>query len=345
MSTTRLIYSRNITAEQIARCYACFIRFRLKIGKAMPVNLRKIRAYIKLLRFDSWQVWLFNFLLGCVLFELPQVSRFIVILFSFAFATSAIFILNQYFDRENDRANNLKKGLPMASGEVTPRMGLILFFTFTFISLASAFLTDISIFLLLLTYMLLWIGYSTPPFCFKNRPGLDVIACGIGAGILPFFIGLQIAPLLTLQFEFPWMVRRYQDAFFTALPIFLVQSTGEIYQVVGDYGADSIANISTFAVKYGKKTSLRAATSLLLTTISLPIIYELLNLSLTPYLAWYLIALTCLVPCLLYFMKQSQDASEKNFAKLRAISRRAGAIILLAIFLYVLIVRMIVITT
>jgi 4-hydroxybenzoate polyprenyltransferase len=311
----------------------------------MPTNLKKIHAYVKLLRFDSWQVWLFNFLLGCVLFELPQLNRFITVLFSFAFATSAIFILNQYFDRENDRANDLKKDLPMASGEVTPRIGLVLFFAFTFISLASAFLTDVSIFLLLLTFMLLWIGYSTPPFCFKNRPGLDIIVSGFGAGILPFFMGLQTAPLLTLQFEFPWMVRRYQDALFTALPIFLIQSAGEIYQVVGDYGADSIANISTFAVKYGKKTSLRAATILLLTTISLPILYELLNLSLTPYLAWYLIALTCLVPCLLYFMKRSQDASEKNFAKLRAISRRIGAVILLAIFLYVLAVRMIVVAT
>jgi 4-hydroxybenzoate polyprenyltransferase len=316
--------------------------FRLKIGEAMPVSLRKIRAYVKLLRFDSWQVWLFNFLLGCILFELPQISRFIVVLFSFSLATSAIFILNQYFDRENDRANNLKKDLPIASGDVSPRTGLILFFSFTLISLTSVFLTDISIFLLLLTFMLLGIGYSTPPLSFKNRPGIDVIVCGIGAGILPFFIGLQTAPLLTLQFEFPWMVRRYQDALFTALPIFLFQCAGQIYQVVGDYKADSMAKINTFAVKYGKKTSLRFATTLLLTTISLPIMYELLNLSLTPFISWYLIAFICLVPCLLYFMKLSQDASEKKFKKLRGLSRRVGAVILLVLCFYVLIVRLIV---
>jgi 4-hydroxybenzoate polyprenyltransferase len=306
----------------------------------MPVNLRKIRAYVKLLRFDSWQVWLFNFLLGCILFELPQIGRFILVLFSFSLATSAIFILNQYIDRENDRANNLKKDLPIASGDVSPRMGLILFFSFTLISLTSVFLTDISIFLLLLALMLLGIGYSTPPFYFKSRPGLDVIVCGIGAGILPFFIGLQTASLLTLQFEFPWMVRRYQDALFTALPIFLVQCAGQIYQVVGDYEADSMAKISTFAVKYSKKTALRFAAISLLITISLPIIYELFNLSLTPFLGWYLIAFVCLVPCLLYFMKRTQDASEKNFGKLRDIARRAGAGILLVLILYVLIVRL-----
>ena len=306
----------------------------------MSVNSRKICAYIKLLRFDSWQVWLFNFLLGCILFELPQISRFIAVLFSFSLATSAIFILNQYFDWENDKANELKKDLPIASGAVSPRTGLTLFFILTSVSLASAFLTDLSVFLLLLALLLLGIGYSTPPFYFKNRPGLDVIVCGVGAGILPFFIGVQTVPLLTLEFEFPWMIRRYQDALFTALPIFLIQCAGQFYQVVGDYEADSTAKINTFAVKYGKKTALKFATISLLITISLPIIYELLNLSLTPFLGWYLIAFVCLVPCLLYFMKRTQDASEKNFGKLRDTARRAGAGILLILILYVLIVRL-----
>ena len=153
-------------------------------------------------------------------------------------------------------------------------------------------------------------------------------------------MGVQTAPLLTLQFEFPWVVRRYQDVLLTALPIFLVQCAGQIYQVVGDYEADALAKINTFAVKYGKKTALRFATISLLITISLPIIYELLNLSLTPFLGWYLIAFACLVPCLLYFMKRTQDASEKTFRKLRNIARRAGAGILLILILYVLLVRL-----
>jgi 4-hydroxybenzoate polyprenyltransferase len=302
---------------------------------------RNLRTYVKLLRFDSWQAWLFNFLLGCILFELPQIGRFMVVLGAFVLATSAIFILNQYFDYENDRANNLKKDLPIASGEVSPRTGLALFFVFTSVSLTSAFLTDISVFLLLLAFMLLGIGYSTPPFCFKSRPGLDVIVCGVGAGVLPFLIGVQTVPLLTLEFEFYWIVRRYQDVFFTVVPIFLIQCAGQIYQVVGDYEADALAKINTFAVKYGKKTALRVATISLLVTISLPIIYELLNLSLIPFLEWYLVAFACLVPCLLYFMKRTQDASEKNFKKLRDFARRAGTGILLILILYVFIVRLV----
>ena len=308
----------------------------------MPASSKKIRAYVKLVRFDSWQVWLFNFLLGCILFELPSISRFIIFLLSFSLATSAIFILNQYFDQEIDKVNSLKKDLPIASGEVSPRMGLALFFSFTLISLTAVFLTDLSVFLLLLAFMLLGIGYSTPPFSFKSRPGIDVIVCGIGAGLLPFLMGVQTASFLTLQFEFPWIVRRYQDVFFTSLPIFFVQCAGQIYQVVGDYKADSMAKIRTFAVKFGKQASLRFAATLLLITVSLPIIYEFLNLSLTPFLGWYLIAFACLLPCLLYFMKRAQDASEKGFKRLREISRSVGSFILLILILYVLIVRIIV---
>ena len=305
----------------------------------MPVK-RKIQAYIKLLRFDSWQVWLFNLLLGCILFEFPSMGRFMVILVSFSLSASAVFILNQYFDCENDRVNNLKKDLPIASGAVPPKTGLTLFFVFTSVSLASAFFTDLSVFLLLLAFILLGIGYSTPPLNFKNRPVWDVIVCGIGAGILPFFIGVQTAPLLTLHFEFSWMVRRFQDAFFAAIPIFLIQCAGQLYQVVGDYEADTLAMINTFAVKYGKKTALRFATVLLLITISLPIIYELLNLSLTPFLSWYLIAFIFLVPCLLYFMKRAQEASEREFKNLRSIAERIGTKILLVLIIYVLIVRL-----
>jgi 4-hydroxybenzoate polyprenyltransferase len=306
----------------------------------MPAK-SKVRAYVKLLRFESWQAWLFNFLLGCILFELPTIERFTVVLVAFLLAASAVFILNQYFDYENDRENSLKKDLPIASGEVPPRTALTLFFVFTSISLTSAFLTDISVFVLLLAFMLLGIGYSTPPVCFKSRAGWDVIVCGIGAGVLPFLIGAQSAPNLTMEFEYFWIVRRYQDVFFTVIPIFLIQCAGQIYQVVGDYEADALAEINTFAVKYGKKTALRFATVTLLVTVTLPIIYELFNLSLIPFLEWYLVAFACLVPCLLYFMKRTQDASAKNFKKLRDFARRAGTGILLILIIYVFIVRIV----
>jgi 4-hydroxybenzoate polyprenyltransferase len=294
---------------------------------------------MKLLRIESWQGWLFNFALGSVLFALPQVERFAFVFFAFGLITSAVFILNQIIDQKNDRENNLKKDLPIASGMVSQNMALMLFFAFTVIGLTIAYLMGLSIFLLLLLLLFLGIGYSTPPFSFKKRPIVDLVVCGIGSGVLPFLIGLQTASQLTLDFEFPWIVRRYQDAMLTAIPFFLIQAAGQLFQVIGDRQADATAGVNTFAVKYGEKNSLRLASILIILTLSLPIIYELLNLSLTSYLNWYLVTVVVATPFLFYVLHKLRGASEATFKRLRQASSRVGGVILLLLFVYLVSVR------
>jgi 4-hydroxybenzoate polyprenyltransferase len=308
-----------------------------------PVNAQKTRAYLKLLRIESWQGWLFNFALGSVLFALPQIERFVLVFVAFGLTTSAVFILNQIIDQKNDQENNLKKDLPIASGKVSPHAALTLFVTFTVISLSIAFITGLSIFLLLLLLLFLGIGYSTPPISFKNRPIIDLIVCGVGSGVLPFLIGMQTSSQLTLDFAYPWIVRRYQDTLLTAIPLFLIQAAGQVFQVVGDHQADAAAGINTFAVKYGKKTSLRLASALIVLTLSLPVIYELLHLSLTPYLQWYLVTLAVASPILLYLMHRLRDSSEDTFKNLRQVSNRVGGAVLGLLFVYLLIVRLVLI--
>jgi len=215
----------------------------------------------------------------------------------------------------------------------------MLFFAFTVIGLTIAYLMGLSIFLLLLLLLFLGIGYSTPPLSFKNRPIIDLIICGIGSGVLPFLIGLQTASQLTLDFEFPWIVRRYQDAMLTTIPLFLIQAAGQLFQVIGDHQADATAGINTFAVKYGEKNSLRLASILISLTLSLPIIYELLNLSLTPYLNWYLVTVVVAMPFLIYVLHKLRGASEVTFKRLRQASNRVGGVILLLLFVYLVTVR------
>jgi 4-hydroxybenzoate polyprenyltransferase len=295
---------------------------------------------MKLLRIESWQGWLFNFALGSVLFALPQIERFAFVLVAFGLITSAVFILNQIIDQKNDRENNLKKDLPIASGMVSQHAALMLFFALTVIGLTIAYFMGLSIFLFLLLLLFLGIGYSTPPLSFKNRPIIDLIVCGIGSGVLPFLIGLQTASQLTLEFEYPWLVRRYQDALLTTIPLFLIQAAGQLFQVIGDHQADVTAGINTFAVKYGEKNSLRLASVLIILTLSLPIIYELLNLSLTPYLNWYLVALVVALPFLLYVLHKLRGASEDTFKRLRQTSNRVGGAILLLLFVYLVTVKL-----
>jgi 4-hydroxybenzoate polyprenyltransferase len=293
------------------------------------------------MRFESWQGWMFIFLFGSVLFDLPNLNKLLLVLFSFCFSTSGIFILNQYIDFEEDKKNNLKKDLPIASGEIRPIIGLLLSVFFIAGGLAGAFFASLSLFILFSIYVLLWIGYSTPPVCFKQRPLLDIIVCGFGSGVLPFFIGLQTADQLTLELASPFMLRRFQDAFFVAIPLFLIQSAGQLFQVAGDYEADLLANIDTFAVKYGKKTSLILTTIFLFTTINLPVAYEFFNLSLIPYLSWYMFVYLLSIPFLIYLMYKLNQPSEKRFKKLRILSKQIGGFVLFAIFIYVFFVRLI----
>jgi 4-hydroxybenzoate polyprenyltransferase len=154
-------------------------------------------------------------------------------------------------------------------------------------------------------------------------------------------MGLQTSAQLTLDLSSPWMLRRYQDAFFVAIPLFLVQSAGQLFQVAGDYEADLIANIDTFAVKYGKKNSLMLTSIFLFITINLPVIYEFFNLSIVPYLSWYLFFYVISVPFLFYLVYKLNKPSEKKFKKLRIMSKRIGGVILFVIFLYVFAIRLI----
>lgn len=305
------------------------------------MNLRTIQHYWKILRFDSWQGWMFIFLFGSVLFDLPQLDKLLLVLFSFCLATSGIFILNQYFDYEEDKKNYLKKDLPIASGHIHPNIGLFLSILFISASLIGAFFASLSLFILFSFYLFLWIGYSTPPLCFKQRPLLDIVVCGFGSGVLPFLMGLQTSSQLSLDLSSTWMLRRFQDAFFVAIPLFLVQSAGQLFQVAGDYEADLTAQIDTFAVKYGKKNSLMLTSIFLFITINLPVIYEFFNLSLVSYLSWYMFVYIIAIPFLFYLVYKINKPTEKKFKKLRTLSKQIGGIVLFAIFLYVFAVRLI----
>lgn len=297
-------------------------------------------CYLRLLRFDSWKGWIFNFALGGVFFAIPPFDRFASFSLSFILATAGIFVLNQYFDRESDKLNDLKRNLPVSSGRISPKTAVLVFLALTVLSVCPVLFTDVNAFPLFLAYIGLWICYSAPPTCFKGRPIVDVVVAGVGSGVLPFIIGLQASHQLTLEFSLPWIMRRYQDAFISAIPLMLFQSAGHIFQAFGDYDADLNGNINTFVVKYGKKTSMKAGNLLLTTCLLLPILYEFLDLSLTDYLFWYLVILVACAPAIYHVMNLLRSPSKDNFNALRAISGKAGSLMLVVVWICVFLIRL-----
>ena len=305
-------------------------------------NVKKsMSCYIQLLRVDSWLGWLFYFALGNALFAKPLFLPLVILSIAFSLLTAGIFVLNQYFDREADKLNDLKKSLPIPSQNISPKTAMIIFCFLNIVSVLIVLVTDADLLPLFLSYIALGIGYSMPPVSLKKRPILDVVAVGVGSGVLPLIIGLQVSHQLTLDLSLPWMVRRYQDVFFAAVPIFLFQSASHIFHAVGDYEGDRKGDVTTFVVKQGKQPAIKVGIALLGAAVLFPLMYGCLNLSLTPgFLSWYLYVFVFFVPVMVYFVNSLRTPSKETLRGLQSISQKVSPAVMLLLLIYVYFIRM-----
>ena len=302
----------------------------------------RITAYLRAFRFRSWIGWLFIFGLGSTLFGIP-VYNTLPIAVAFCSITAAIFVLNQYFDRESDTLNPEKKNLPIASGELSKKFALLMFVSLFAIGLFVMAAVDISLIFLFALYIGLWVLYSTPPVYLKKRPIIDLFVAGVGSGVLPFMIGLQVSHQLTLEFSLPWIIRRYQDAFACAIPIFLFQVSTHIFQAVGDYAADKEGNITTFVVKYGKEKAAKIGVLLVSLSLIFPIVYALFNLATAgEFVIWYSVLFLFFLPLIIYLLRLSIRPTGKNMNSLLRISYRFTPFFLICLYVCILFLRIVV---
>jgi len=300
----------------------------------------RIATYLQAFRFRSWIGWLFIFGLGSTLFAIP-VENTIPISVSFSSITAAIFVLNQYFDRESDTLNPEKKNLPIASGELSKKFALLLFVSLFAIGLFVIAAVDISLVFLFALYIGLWVLYSTPPVYLKKRPILDLFVAGVGSGVLPFMIGLQVSHQLTLEFSLPWIIRRYEAAFACVIPIFLFQVSTHIFQAVGDYAADKEGNITTFVVKYGKERAAKIGVLLVSLSLTFPIVYALFNLAVAEeFVIWYSVLFLFFLPLIIYLLSLSMHPTGENMNSLLRISYRFTPFFLICLYVCIFVLRL-----
>ena len=132
---------------------------------------------------------------------------FAVGLLSFTALLGAIYILNQITDRETDRANNK---LFLVSHSIIPlrsawtEAALLVLFSFAL----SLWLMPISFTVILAVSLALGIAYSVDPLRFKRRPLLDILASGVGSGVLNTLAGWTAvgAPLEGLMILSPYVL-------------------------------------------------------------------------------------------------------------------------------------------
>jgi len=283
--------------------------------------------YFEAARVGSWLGWIFNFGFGSVLFGVPPFERAVAVLFAFSLGTASVFVLNQYFDREADRENEVKSNLPVASGRITPRRTLVFSFSLVISCLILVCIANVHVLPLFIVYLGLWTAYSTPPLRLKSVPVADFLISGIGAGFLPFLMGLGVGDRLI--FNVPLII-------VSAMPLMLIQCGGHIIQAVGDYEADVKTGVRTFVVRYGRKKGVVVAGFMFLIASLSPFVYSALGLLSPRHLVMFFILFPLSIPIVMRYADVLKNPSTKNVINIQKTTRKYGIIAVTVIWAYAL---------
>jgi len=286
--------------------------------------------YFKVARVGSWLGWIFSFSFGSIYLSLPPLERFLTILSAFSLATASIFILNQYFDRKEDQENLFKSDMPIASGRIAPRTALIFSFLLIISCLALVVLVDINLLSLFLIYLMFGIAYSAPPFRLKSVPVVDFIVSGIGAGFMPFLMGLELTSKLGSDVSLIML---------GVVPLVLIHCGGHIIQAVGDYEVDRKTRVHTFVVRYGRKNGVIVAGLMFLLTCFSPFIYSVLGLLPYRHLFMFLPLFPVSVPIIKRYAALLKNPSAKNVVNMQKAATKYGIIGITVMLAYTLFVK------
>ena len=286
--------------------------------------------YFEAARVGSWLGWIFNFGFGSVLFGVPPFEITAVVLFAFSLATASVFVLNQYFDREADRENEVKSNLPVASGRITPRKTLIFSFLLVISCLILVFIANVHVLPLFIVYLGLWTAYSTPPLRLKSIPVADFAISGIGAGFLPFLMGGALTDKLIINVP---------AIMLSAMPLMLVHSGGHIIQAVGDYEADRKTGVHTFVARYGRKNGVIVAGFMFLIAGFSPFVYSVFGLLPYRHLFLFFVLFPLSIPIIMRYADMLENPSTKNVINIQKTTKKYGIIGITVIWAYVLLAK------
>jgi 4-hydroxybenzoate polyprenyltransferase len=116
----------------------------------------------------------------------------------FCLGASAVYLVNDLADMEQDRHHPTKKNRPLASGELPPAAAKITAVLFFALSISLGFLLSPGFGLILVTYLVLNLLYS---FWLKHIPIIDIFILASGY-VLRVAAGVSI---ITVQRFSPWM--------------------------------------------------------------------------------------------------------------------------------------------
>jgi 4-hydroxybenzoate polyprenyltransferase len=156
------------------------------------------------------------------------------------------------------------------------------------------------------------------------------VISGIGAGFLPFLMGLGLSDKLISNIPLIML---------GAMPLTLIQCGGHIIQVVGDYEADIKTGVRTFVVRYGRKNGVNAAGVMFLIASLSPFVYSAFGLLPYGHLLLFFMLSPVSIPIIKRYADVLKNPSTKNVTKVQKTTRKYGIIGVIVILAYALLAR------
>lgn len=184
-----------------------------------------VRIYLEQMRVKSWLKNLFVFcaiIFSLELFEWKKFIHAVILTLSFCLISSAIYVLNDICDVENDRRHAVKKNRPIASGQISFPCAWALLVCLTITGFALAFLVNLPSFLLILTYVVMNILYSK---WLKNKEVIDCFCIAAG-----FVLRVMVGGTIVSAGVSDWM-------FLTVVSLSLFMAFGKRRGELNNYGA------------------------------------------------------------------------------------------------------------
>jgi decaprenyl-phosphate phosphoribosyltransferase len=169
--------------------------------------MQQIGYILKLIRVKQWLKNIFVALplfFSLNFFKVDKLILCIETFFIVSFLASAVYVLNDYVDIENDKLHPVKKNRPLAAGVLSSNFAFVILFFALLLGLGGSYLLNQKLLLPAITYLSINVLYS---FWLKKMPILDVSIIGIGF-VLRVIIGaiaIDVVPshwLIVMTFLF-----------------------------------------------------------------------------------------------------------------------------------------------
>jgi len=133
-----------------------------------PINAIPLLLRSRFEEIFTWS-WMVAFSLLIVGRGFPPLRPAIMIILSMVFVTGSVYFYNDIIDMEMDAFNVLKRNRPIPSKRVSREDAMKISYLFGIVGLTIAYLVNISSFVLVSTYLILFFIYSYPPIRLKTK--------------------------------------------------------------------------------------------------------------------------------------------------------------------------------